>query len=98
MKEVQKMARALYQCSNCRQAVSKSDRVCPHCRVSLVGIRCQNCGFVGGEQDFPNDLCKKCGSRVVKAADPAEESPELGCIATLIMVGICALLYYFGNL
>jgi DNA-directed RNA polymerase subunit RPC12/RpoP len=84
------MFNTTYQCSRCGKTVSKSDRVCPHCRALLAGIRCTRCGFVGVEKDFANDLCPKCGSYVRTSStqgEPVEKSTIfimiLGFFATI---------------
>ncbi len=86
------MSITVYSCSNCHKSISKSTRVCPHCHVSLAGIRCQSCYFTGGEKDFANDLCPKCGVRVVlpkQAANASEDDFSLGgCLFTLIIIGV----------
>lgn len=92
------MQYAIYTCGNCDKVVSKSTRVCPHCRVSLAGIRCKACSFVGGEKDFANDLCPRCGARVVRPANSEAEFSWSGCLVVLGVIAVLALLYYFGVL
>lgn len=85
----------VYTCSRCNGVVSKSTRTCPHCHASLVGIRCTSCSFTGGEKDFANDLCPRCGARVVQPANTETEFSWPGCLVLLIIIG--SVLYYFGG-
>ena len=50
-----------YHCSRCNGLVQRTTKICPHCNARLVGIRCNNCGFVGDEYNFTNG-CPQCGS------------------------------------
>lgn len=59
----------MYTCGRCGGAIHKDTKICPHCRANLAGIRCQNCHFVGGEAEFVNDRCPKCGQKVATAAE-----------------------------
>jgi hypothetical protein len=57
------MRQTYFTCGHCGQRVDESTVVCPHCGVSLRGIRCL-CGFVGQKSDFIGGRCPKCGSFV----------------------------------
>lgn len=59
-----------YRCGNCNRRVSRTARVCPHCKAQLRGIKCQNCGFSGSAKDFLGDRCPECGSIVKTTAAP----------------------------
>lgn len=67
---------AVYTCGRCGSAVSKSTRVCPQCGANLAGIRCQQCGFVGGASDFVGDLCPKCRSVVVVSGQSSKSTEK----------------------
>lgn len=86
----------VYTCGHCGKAISKSTRTCPHCRVSLSGIKCQACSYVGDESDFADDRCPRCGTQVVRPATAKGQFswPYLTVVGAAIVI---ALVYYFGG-
>ena len=58
----------VYSCKGCNGVVEKDTQQCPHCGVCLASIECKNCGFIGREDDFVDDICPECGDLVKQQA------------------------------
>ena len=56
----------MYRCSHCGGTMSVPLDRCPSCGVLLSGVKCENCGYIGGKSEFINNNhhCPKCNSAV----------------------------------
>ena len=55
----------MYRCSNCGTTMIEPLARCPNCNVSLWGVKCTSCGFIGEKKVFieNNHRCPKCNAR-----------------------------------
>ncbi len=58
----------MYECPNCGRTMSHPLDRCPNpeCGVLFSGIKCKNCDYWGGKNEFinNNNRCPKCDSPV----------------------------------
>ena len=58
-------------CGNCQAPLKAMDTICPNCRVIIKGLQCPSCGYEGGQEDFINNTCPRCGAQFKN-----EETPQ----------------------
>ena len=68
-----------FTCSKCGKSISSTTSVCPHCGISLAGIRCSKCGHTGSSTDFIGNICPKCHAGLATASQPqVKRCPQCG--------------------
>lgn len=68
-----------YHCRGCNGIVSRTTQQCPHCGIFLAYIECMDCGFLGPEDAFSDDICPECGGQV-------NIQEKVGCLGWLLNI------------